>query len=30
MTIEYLNGDIRAQKTVIEYLFTARHDIVES
>lgn len=30
MTIEYLNGDIRAQKTVTEYLFTARHDIVES
>lgn len=30
MTIEYLNGDIRAQNTVTEYLFTARHDIVES
>lgn len=30
MTIEYLNGDIRAQKKVTEYLFTARHDIVES
>ena len=29
MTIEYLNGDIRAQKTMTEYLFTARHDIVE-
>lgn len=30
MTIEYLNEDIRAQKIVTEYLFTARHDIVES